>query len=1601
MTDALLSSRRVCEATAGAVVPVSFTCIDSSRRETRVSFVGDGKADRVGGVAVAHRIFPDDTIATVLKKLAAYAGNHLDPSSRTEPSDVYLWASRSCDPLASADAFVANVMRNRGAVHAKEARDALRALSGDPSLELKLRSDMASASDLRKAVAACRQWRRSCEPLTFRRFENAFPVYLPVDPFAPSAQPVPSWIKQFEQYDVSSYDGTTLETMLYGGLADWRLYATTREQVRRAGLQEGLFFQDVQGSPSLAPESPEQLRRTDRSLSDAFDAAVDPGVEQHCSLQRVTLSHNGRNLYLAPDAALDLLAIFNRLEPSKTVPYVGMTATSSSDAIHKVAQERFVSQRSSLPTKLLRQWCKLTAAGERNMSAPRKLTLVAVVSEDSWVFVRCDARLTWTLHFVCSEETTIDGTWPPVLERVVDWFREALPAHMDKPMLLPHVPKATLQGTEPEALVSLDYSVGFSIKRAATPSLSEFVDTVRCALRPVFFVAPNDPHTRPNTAVLTYTRHDNYLNADSVQKTLTENFQLKPDAAVALLLDTYHDLTPSEARGAYEDWQSRGAIELHRGSSNRLFLRPMHWRSTHVVVRAQGSSLGYVCFVKGVTRPQHVARINAALRYGLLNRAEGCRGFSRSSDADAYATEDADEVGPNAPAALASNGDIDDEFLAELQRDVADAGLEATAPQQADAPPSGPAKERGSVAKRGSPGSYILDQLNKADKRLFANREYGKVCSKTPDRQPIVISQDERERIDAKFPGSYAGFVHAGSSRDMAKRNIYICPYAWCPKSRTSLSAKQFAALHHKCPYPDIHEEPMVMNAPHYWKGSTEKFPGLMDPSHHPEGMAMPCCFKHPGRGKQWGFPDLNEAPEREEGSINKKYIRAAQQFPMRAGRMALLPPGVAAFFGGNKACGRGRDGTGKITKLTDCFVRFGVEDPDRQSFLASAALIQGFESSKALAAALARAVEDDMPLFLALNAGATCRWFADAGPLQASFAEFAEWLPRQQEYVARFDLGAMAKALRRHKQPEGPDMHRQYDLYAALRRFVLYLTADDAVKTPGHVLDLLDRCADSLASPARRILLMDVARDDSVSLACDCALRVPSSALVGVIVRKGQAFEPVVHVSTTHATSTAAAFRLAPRARAVLQLYQGRCWQPAVARQLEAALRRLAQVASCRQVLDDHHMLRGFAVQCAGAGADRFFLPIPPGEGLLLPLGESAVVSLRRALQLTKVAKSPRAVLEVLRAAQAASAGESAEFFEVERVAADGVWLKGGAVVPTAPQGPLSAMMQEARLDAVLAGWPAAVGPDARQVWLDGLARREAAYQAYKSAVEASIRKSPALQTKLYYLKHPLNPLSAGDRMRVAESLLAPVARDAVRDASLKERVLRHVVVGSDAAQGAVDLLVRDGVGAHKSVVFHHNQLDASVTDAQVLALLQGRARRSLSDADAVTASKVVADVTFDELRRELVTPRALAGALHLKEGRALPDLEARVWAFPAGDEARFALVAAVLAQTQPQLRHVERRVLEAILAQTSGAGIHATAGWKLLGDALGIAVLAVDAAKGVRSAQPAAPQQAVLLLDADPSSGRVRGVVFSDRQEDGLLFDARRLGDVTPPRP
>ena len=63
---------------------------------------------------------------------------------------------------------------------------------------------------------------------------------------------------------------------------------------------------------------------------------------------------------------------------------------------------------------------------------------------------------------------------------------------------------------------------------------------------------------------------------------------------------------------------------------------------------------------------------------------------------------------------------------------------------------------------------------------------YSRTCQSNMARQPILITDEEKERIDKKHPGSYTHSIRYGS--DSKKKYNYICPRYWCLKTNMSIS---------------------------------------------------------------------------------------------------------------------------------------------------------------------------------------------------------------------------------------------------------------------------------------------------------------------------------------------------------------------------------------------------------------------------------------------------------------------------------------------------------------------------------------------------------------------------------------------------------------------------------------------------------------------------------------------------------------------------------------------------------------------------------------------------------------------------------------------
>ena len=161
--------------------------------------------------------------------------------------------------------------------------------------------------------------------------------------------------------------------------------------------------------------------------------------------------------------------------------------------------------------------------------------------------------------------------------------------------------------------------------------------------------------------------------------------------------------------------------------------------------------------------------------------------------------------------------------------------------------------------------NIFLSKLKKLEPTLFLSEDdgkynaYSKLCQASQQRQPVILSQAEKDKIDENDKKnkskSYNKALQYGS--DPAKKNWYICPRYWCLKKNSAISEEDVKAG--KCGKVIQKGEKTVQKGhyvyefnhhiQHHSKDGSykENTPGFLDGSLHPKGLCLPCCFK-----KEW-----------------------------------------------------------------------------------------------------------------------------------------------------------------------------------------------------------------------------------------------------------------------------------------------------------------------------------------------------------------------------------------------------------------------------------------------------------------------------------------------------------------------------------------------------------------------------------------------------------------------------------------------------------------------------------------------------------------------------------------------------------------------------
>ena len=248
-------------------------------------------------------------------------------------------------------------------------------------------------------------------------------------------------------------------------------------------------------------------------------------------------------------------------------------------------------------------------------------------------------------------------------------------------------------------------------------------------------------------------------------------------------------------------------------------------------------------------------------------------------------------------------------------------------------------------------------------------------CPSSVRRQPVILTQAEKDKIDKEHPGSYEHAIEYQTSPDTPKY-YYICPRYWSLKDGVSLSqadvdsGKYGAVIPRSAksvpPGAGVYEFDS-----NYHRDDDGNYvgtaPGFIKPSKHPDGKCVPCCYKgwdSPSQVKlrekcQGDLPvaaaEVQE-PDEPDPSVPKaspkkraprnrddkfdEYVKGPEKFPLEPNRIGYLPLEVQRFLHtDNKKCQISSKNT-NIKQDTPCLVRLGVEKNTEQSFIAAIATI-------------------------------------------------------------------------------------------------------------------------------------------------------------------------------------------------------------------------------------------------------------------------------------------------------------------------------------------------------------------------------------------------------------------------------------------------------------------------------------------------------------------------------------------------------------------------------------------------------------------------------------------------------------------------------------
>jgi hypothetical protein len=1076
---------------------------------------------------IKHQIRLDDNINMFMKKISIYMAKYVKQANENE---IYMWIERKVIPSHYIFLnFINNVFKNEKRI---DSIYFIRCVNNYFKINQKINwADHTTIIDKHDAINMLLKAKNHLtiiiEPLLFKYTNNGFFEYINYNPLKDEFSDVSTLA-------LVSYETSTLESLGISESDTINMITTSYPGV------SNVFFPFKDQTSEHAENLKEFVTQLDKIEKDIYTM----NVEEYKHTTYINfLQLRGNELTL--NTKVNLIDIFDTIRLSDSIPY--SKYKTKTNIYHKMYKQSVVDLKDSIIEWSNTNMILTTNKMINSTSLMYKIRYpVKTGIQQSFCTLTLFDDLSYDVKFNFGMKQKEE------LENVYAFFEEINTILQQVQKIYPKHQVELLNTTDIRMVqVVTVNTISLENKKIKYENLEQAIKT---KLFPFFNIINN-----PDKSILhlQYKKVENYTKYDNIQAYITNHFTSDKNEMIERIMKTF-TMSKESAEKEYEKWSMTNEVEVLKQGEN-IIIKPKSANFINVKIKLDPSLLDLKFIVYGIKDLVIQERITnlikcllelskKKLQAGKLNTDQFEKmAFEKKIEGTAF-NEIEDEVSVEETGETI---ELDEDLLA-LEAEFLGVEEFEEDPKPVTKPATKPAIIDGTGSEEDKVKGYILNKLYEADEGLFKypvppgkkRKDYASVCQWTARQQPIVVSQDEYEKINKEFPSALEGFVKTGTTEDKKKKNLYVCPKIWCPISRVAMTYQDYLKHDKKCPYPNVEEDPILFESKNFW-GLGEAglkrghYPGFLDPfSHHPDKLCLPCCYKlqakegtrHKQRIDYCMPPDKPEVKKEEKQSDdivgNERYIKADDYYPLEPQRFGLIPTQLADLFGSN-VCGNRHDGTGLINEETDCVLRRGVKQ-QTQSFLSCVMSLLDNSNITDVQSFVNIIVKNlSIEQFISLENGKLMKLFiVDKYDIynKDHYNEFKKWFLSQTAYISKFLLSNIAKDIEKHDIFDKNsmiyyrDITREFLIFNSFKHFKEFIYNPNVNKDHFTLLDLISSDLENININGYNFIIIDTDhKKNKFYINCPLNRNAKSSLNMKApfifIIKNDKYYEPIVSV--------------------------------------------------------------------------------------------------------------------------------------------------------------------------------------------------------------------------------------------------------------------------------------------------------------------------------------------------------------------------------------------------------------------------------------------------------------------------------------------------------